>query len=62
VKRAAKESYQRSGGPVKGKRGRKRKSPAPAGAKARKAGRNEAEVVEDEIALFRKSQFVGRQY
>jgi hypothetical protein len=35
---------------IKGKRGRKRKSTAPAGVKAGKALRSEAEVAEDEIA------------
>ena len=36
---------------VNRKHDQKRKSPAPAGAKAKKARRSEAEVAEDEIAV-----------
>ncbi|XTI93263.1 hypothetical protein V2W45_1347754 [Cenococcum geophilum] len=49
AKRAAKEAAKEAA-VVKGRRGRKRKSPAPAGAKTKKAWRSEAEVAEDEIA------------
>lgn len=45
-KEAAKEAVA-----VKGNRGRKRKSLRPAGSKAKKARRSEAEVAEDEIAV-----------
>jgi len=49
AKRAAKEAAKEAAA-VNRKGGRKRKSPAPAGAKAKKARRSEAEVAEDEIA------------
>ena len=49
AKRAAKEAAKEAVA-INGKRGRKRKCPAPAGAKAKKARRSEAEVAEDEIA------------
>lgn len=44
-KRAAREAAAASG-----KRGQKRKSPAPAGAKGKKAQKSEVEIAEDEIA------------
>ena len=46
AKRAAKEAAKEAVA-VNGKRGRKRKSPALAGAKAKKARRSEAEIAED---------------
>ena len=49
-KRAAKEAAKEAAATASQKRGRKRESPAPAGAKAKKARRSEAEVAEDEIA------------
>ena len=50
AKRAAKEAAEEAVA-VKGKRVRKRKSPAPGGAKAKKAWMSEAEAAEDEIAV-----------
>jgi hypothetical protein len=47
-KRAVKEAAKEAAGAT-GKRGRKRKSPAPVAAKAKKARRSEVEVAEDEI-------------
>ncbi|KAF2804815.1 uncharacterized protein BDZ99DRAFT_373098, partial [Mytilinidion resinicola] len=47
AKRAAKDTAKEA---IKGKRGRKRKNPAPAGTKAKKARKSEAEVAADEIA------------
>lgn len=49
AKRATKEAAKEAA-VAKGKRGRKRKGPVPAGAKVKKARRSEVEVTEDEIA------------
>jgi hypothetical protein len=52
AKRAAKEAAAASK-----KRGRKRETPAPAGAKAKKARRSEVEAAEDEIAAGRMGDY-----
>jgi hypothetical protein len=56
AKRAAKEAVKKNAA-VKGKRSRKRKTPAPELAKAKKAQRSEVEVAEYEIAAAGMSNY-----